>query len=46
MKPHLKNLIEEVIGNHVLDMMSNTTLTTGHTGIIVMLDDSPDVRKE
>jgi uncharacterized protein YbcI len=44
MKPHLKNLIEEVIGNHVLDMMSNTTLTTGHTGIIVMLDDSPNVR--
>jgi uncharacterized protein YbcI len=44
MKPHLKNLIEEVIGNHVLDMMSNTTLSTGHTGIIVMLDESPDVR--
>ncbi len=44
MKPHLKNLIEEVIGNQVLDMMSNTTLLTGHTGIIVMLDKSPDVR--
>jgi uncharacterized protein YbcI len=43
-RPHLKNLIEEVIGKPILDLMSNTNLATGRTGIIVVLEELPEVR--
>lgn len=43
-KVELKKLIEEVIGKPILDLMSNTNLVTGRTGIIVILDQLPEVR--
>ncbi|MCW5317337.1 DUF2294 family protein [Nostoc sp. KVJ3] len=42
-KPELKNLIEEIIGQPVLDLMTNTNLATGRTGIIVVFNQLPDV---
>lgn len=42
--PQIKYLIEEVIQKPVVDLMSNTSLTTGSTGIIVVLNELPDVR--
>ncbi|YAF98146.1 MAG: DUF2294 domain-containing protein [Nodularia sp. CChRGM 3473] len=43
-KPKLKSLIEEVIGKIVLDLMTNTNLATGRTGIIIVLEQLPEVR--
>lgn len=43
-KPQLKHLIEEVLGVAVLDLLSDATLETGRTGIIAVLDFTPDVR--
>jgi uncharacterized protein YbcI len=33
-----------VIGKPILDLMSNTNLATGRTGIIVVLEELPEVR--
>ncbi|MEH2106251.1 DUF2294 domain-containing protein [Nostoc sp.] len=41
-KPELKTLIEEIIGKPVTDLMTNTNLATGRTGIIVVLNQLPD----
>jgi uncharacterized protein YbcI len=43
-KPQLKMLLEEVIGKPITDLMSNTNLVTGRTGIVVVLDQLPEVR--
>jgi len=43
-KKQLQNLIEEVIGKPILDLMTNTNLATGRTGIIVVLKQLPEVR--
>ncbi|MEB3178892.1 MAG: DUF2294 domain-containing protein [Nostocaceae cyanobacterium] len=43
-EPQLKALVEEIVGTSVLDIMSDTTLETGRTGIILVLEESPDVR--
>lgn len=43
-KPQLKVIIEEVIGKPITDLMSNTSLVTGRTGIIVILEQLPEVR--
>jgi uncharacterized protein YbcI len=43
-KTELQILIEKVIGKPILDLMSNTNLATGRTGIIVILDELPAVR--
>ncbi|WP_414515020.1 DUF2294 domain-containing protein [Nostoc sp. PCC 9305] len=43
-KPDLKNLIEEIIGQPVLYLMTNTNLATGRTGIVVILKELPEVR--
>ncbi|MHC0066785.1 DUF2294 domain-containing protein [Nostoc sp. UIC 10890] len=37
-KSELKSLIEELIGKPILDLMTNTNLATGRTGIIVVLN--------
>ncbi|MEH2033144.1 MAG: DUF2294 domain-containing protein [Nostoc sp.] len=41
--PELKSLIEEIIGKPVLDLMTNTNLATGRTGIIVIFNQLPEV---
>ena len=43
-KPDLKNLIEEIIGQPVLYLMTNTNLTTGRSGIVVILKELSEVR--
>lgn len=43
-KPQLKSLIEEIISQAVIDLMTNTNLATGRTGIIVILNQLPEVR--
>lgn len=43
-KPQIKALIEELLGVSVLDLLSDATLETGRTGIIVVLDVTPEVR--
>ena len=43
-KPQLKAVIEEVLGVKVLDLLCDATLETGRTGIIAVLDLTPEVR--
>ncbi|MEH2022313.1 DUF2294 domain-containing protein [Nostoc sp.] len=40
-KPDLKNLIEEIIDQPVFDLITNTNLATGRTGIVVILKQLP-----
>jgi uncharacterized protein YbcI len=43
-QPQIKALIEDVLGVAVVDILSDATLETGRTGIIVVLDITPEVR--
>ncbi|MBD6615189.1 DUF2294 domain-containing protein [Komarekiella sp. 'clone 1'] len=43
-KPQLKALIEQIISQPVIDLMTNTNLATGRTGIIIILNQLPEVR--
>ncbi|MBD2595897.1 hypothetical protein BCD64_11115 [Nostoc sp. MBR 210] len=43
-KLKLQNLLEEIIGKPIVDLMTNTNLVTGRTGIIVVLQQLPEVR--
>ncbi|MGJ5672691.1 MAG: DUF2294 domain-containing protein [Nostochopsis sp.] len=42
--PQIQDLIEEVIGKPVLDLISHTNLTTGRTGMIAFIGNLPEVR--
>lgn len=43
-QPQLKEVIEEVLNVNVLDLLSDATIETGRTGIIAVLDVTPEVR--
>ncbi|MBD2184290.1 DUF2294 domain-containing protein [Planktothrix sp. FACHB-1355] len=43
-QPQLKDLIEEVVGVDVVDLLSDAKLDTGRTGTIVILSAEPQVR--
>ena len=43
-QPELKQLIESIIEVEVLDILSDATLDTKRTGIIVVLSQTPQVR--
>jgi uncharacterized protein YbcI len=43
-QPRLKQVIEEVVGVEVIDLLSDATLETGRTGIIAVLQMEPTVR--
>ena len=43
-KPLLKKLIEEVLEVKVNDLLSDSTLETGRTGVIAVLENTPNVR--
>ncbi|HAX78814.1 MAG TPA: hypothetical protein DCY88_24040 [Cyanobacteria bacterium UBA11372] len=43
-EPQLKQLIEEVVGVPVLELLSDAKLETGRSGIIAILTDPPQVR--
>lgn len=44
MQPQLRDLIEEVSGVSVVDLLSDATIESGRTGIIVVLESAPTVR--
>ncbi|BAZ46567.1 hypothetical protein NIES4102_36030 [Chondrocystis sp. NIES-4102] len=43
-QPELKDLIEEVLQVKVSDLLSDATLETGRTGIIIVLESSPKLK--
>lgn len=43
-QPQLRELIEEVVGVEVVDLLSNATIETGRTGTIAILADAPQTR--
>ncbi|PSB30064.1 DUF2294 domain-containing protein [Stenomitos frigidus] len=43
-RPQLKELIEAVVGVPVIDLLSDSTLKTARTGMIVMLAEAPQIR--
>ena len=43
-QPELKQLIERITDVEVLDILSDATLNTGRTGIIIILSQTPQVR--
>lgn len=43
-QPQLKELIEEILSVQVNDILSDATLETGRTGIIAVLNSSPQMR--
>ena len=44
LQPQLKELIEEVVGVTVVDLLSNAKLETGRTATVVILANPPQVR--
>lgn len=44
-KPLLTELIEELVEVEVVDLLSDTTLETGRSGIIAVLSEKPEVRQ-
>lgn len=44
-KPQIKEVIEEIVGVPVVDLLSDATLETGRTGMIVILDSPPNMRE-
>ncbi len=45
MRPQMIQLIEEVVGVPVTDVLSDATLETGRTGTIIVLAESPQLRE-
>jgi len=41
MQPQLVDLVENILGLKVLDLLSDTTLETARTGLVVILSDCP-----
>ena len=44
LQPHLKVLIEEVVGVTVVDLLSDAKLETGRTATVVILSETPQLR--
>ena len=44
MRPQIKALVESILGVAVVDLLSDATLETERTGIIVVLSSTPGVR--
>lgn len=44
LQPQLKELIEEIVGVTVVDLLSNAKLETGRTATVVILANPPQVR--
>lgn len=43
--PQLCELIQEIVGVKVIDVLSDATFETGRTGTIIVLEDSPQFRE-
>ncbi|MEL6605234.1 MAG: DUF2294 domain-containing protein [Cyanobacteria bacterium J06614_10] len=44
MQPQIKALVEDILSVEILDILSDATLSTGRTGIIAILSETPAVR--
>lgn len=44
LRPQLKALLEEILDVDVVDLLSDATIETGRTGVIVVLANAPTVR--
>ena len=44
MRPQIKELVGSILGVDIVDIMSDATLETGRTGIIIVLSNAPTVR--
>ena len=44
MRPQIKELVGDILGVEIIDIMSDATLETGRTGIIIVLSTMPAVR--
>ena len=44
LQPLVKTLIEEIIGVTVIDLLSDTSLSTGRTAVVGILEGAPDIR--
>ncbi|NJL44767.1 MAG: DUF2294 domain-containing protein [Leptolyngbyaceae cyanobacterium SM2_3_12] len=45
-RPKIITLVESVLGKAVIDIMSETTLTTGRTGIVIVLEDRAEPKDQ
>jgi uncharacterized protein YbcI len=43
MRPQLVDLVESMLGLEVVDLLSDTTLETARTGLVVILSDRPEM---
>jgi uncharacterized protein YbcI len=43
-QPEIRALVEEILQIDVLDILSDATLETGRTGMIIVMSDTPEVR--
>jgi uncharacterized protein YbcI len=42
-RPRLVDLVETILGLEVIDLMGDTTLETGRTGLVIVLSDRPEI---
>lgn len=43
-RPHIKVLVETILGVTIVDLLSDATLETGRAGVILVLSETPNVR--
>lgn len=43
--PKMKAIVEEIVAQTVVDVLSSATIKTGRTGIIMVMAEEPDLRK-
>jgi len=44
LRPKIVELIESTLGREVIDVLTDATLTTGRTSLVVILSSPPDLR--
>ncbi len=44
MRPEMVKLVEDVLDREVVDILSDATLETGRTGLVIILSAAPEVR--
>ncbi|NJL46624.1 MAG: DUF2294 domain-containing protein [Leptolyngbyaceae cyanobacterium SM2_5_2] len=43
-RPEMAKLVEDILNRDVVDILSDATLETGRTGLVIILSSAPDVR--
>jgi len=44
MRPEIAKLVEDILDRKVVDILSDATLETGRTGLVIILSAAPDIR--